>query len=162
MDRHVDPYTSLGLNIWMSDTLTLSTWMSRAEDRLKFSNFFSKFFEIQISIAFFGFSKEKYIQIGTNKPSIGAVVLHIAPWICRNIFPSSIFLHYFSVKSIIACIKGHLEPTHLKSSPLLTFSTKSVSQESPSIHLFSKIIGSRFTTPKNKVRWRFTKLICFF
>ena len=24
-----------------------------------------------------------------------------------------------------ACIKGHLEPTHLKSSPLFTFSTKS-------------------------------------
>ena len=24
-----------------------------------------------------------------------------------------------------ACVKGHLEPTHLKSSPLFTFSTKS-------------------------------------
>ena len=39
-----------------------------------------------------------------------------------------------------ACIKGHLEPTHLKSSPLFTFSTKSSGQDSPSIHLFSKIM----------------------
>ena len=50
-----------------------------------------------------------------------------------------------------ACVKGHLEPTHLKSSPLFTFSTKSLSQDSPSIHLFSKIIGSRFTTVKIKL-----------
>ena len=42
-----------------------------------------------------------------------------------------------------ACIKGHLEPTHLKSSPLFTFSTKSLGQDSPSIHLFSKMTGSR-------------------
>ena len=47
-----------------------------------------------------------------------------------------------------APVKGHLEPTHLKSSPLFTFSTKSLTQDSPSIHLFSKIIGSRFTTPQ--------------
>ena len=59
-------------------------------------------------------------------------------------------------------VKRHLEPTHLKSSPLFTFSTKLLSQDSPSIHLFSKVIGSRFTTAKDKVGWRFTKLICFF
>ena len=53
--------------------------------------------------------------------------------------------------SINACVKGHLEPTHLKSSPLFTFSTKLLGQDSPSIHLFSKIIGSRFTTPKIKL-----------
>ena len=52
---------------------------------------------------------------------------------------------------IYACVKGHLEPTHLKSSPLFTFSTKSLGQDSPSIHLFSKIIGSRFTTAKIKL-----------
>ena len=28
-------------------------------------------------------------------------------------------------RPINACVKGHLEPTHLKSSPLFTFSTKS-------------------------------------
>ena len=50
-----------------------------------------------------------------------------------------------------ACVKGHLEPTHLKSSPLFTFSTKSLGQDSPAIHLFSKLIGSRFTTAKIKL-----------
>ena len=52
---------------------------------------------------------------------------------------------------IYACVKGHLEPTHLKSSPLFTFSTKLLGQDSPSIHLSSKIIGSRFTTAKIKL-----------
>ena len=47
-----------------------------------------------------------------------------------------------------ACVKGHLEPTHLKSSPLFTFSTKSLGQDSPSVHVFSKTIGSRFTPAK--------------
>ena len=41
--------------------------------------------------------------------------------------------------------------THLKSSPLFTFSTKSLGQDSPSIHLFSKIIRSRFTAAKIKL-----------
>ena len=50
-----------------------------------------------------------------------------------------------------AHVKGHLEPTHLKSSPLFTFSTKLLGQDSPSIHLFSKMIGSRFTTTKIKL-----------
>ena len=52
---------------------------------------------------------------------------------------------------IYACIKGHLEPTHLKSSPLFTFSTKLLGQDSPSVHLFSIPIGSRFTTKKIKL-----------
>ena len=52
---------------------------------------------------------------------------------------------------INACVKGHLEPTHLKSSPRFTFSTKSLGQDSPSVHLFSKTIGSRFTTVKIKL-----------
>ena len=34
-------------------------------------------------------------------------------------------------ESINACVKEHLEPTHLKSSPLFTFSTKSLRQDSP-------------------------------
>ena len=59
-------------------------------------------------------------------------------------------LGYFAA-SVYACVKGHLEPTHLKSSPLFTFSTKSLGQDSPSVHLFSKIIGSRFTTAKIKL-----------
>ena len=50
-----------------------------------------------------------------------------------------------------ACVKGHLEPTHLKSSPLFAFSTKSLSQDSPSVYLFSKTIGSGFTTSKIKL-----------
>ena len=53
--------------------------------------------------------------------------------------------------SVYACIKGHLEPTHLKASPLFTFATKSLGQDSPLIHLFSKIIGSRFTMAKIKL-----------
>ena len=56
-----------------------------------------------------------------------------------------------STQSPYACVKGHLEPTHLKSSPLFTFSTKSLGQDSPSIHLFSKTIGPRFTTAKIKL-----------
>ena len=52
---------------------------------------------------------------------------------------------------IYARVKGHLEPTYLKSSPLFTFSTKSLGQDSPLIHLFSKIIGSRFATAKIKL-----------
>ena len=31
----------------------------------------------------------------------------------------------FTFQAINACVNGHLEPTHLKSSPLFTFSTKS-------------------------------------
>ena len=61
------------------------------------------------------------------------------------------FIHLVNIILINACVKGHLEPTHFKSSPLLTFSTKSLGQNSPSIHLFSKIIGSRFTTAKIKL-----------
>ena len=53
--------------------------------------------------------------------------------------------------NLYARVKGHLEPTHLKSSPLFTFSTKSLAQDSPSIHPFSKLIGSRFTTAKIKL-----------
>ena len=53
-------------------------------------------------------------------------------------------------ESINACVKEHLEPTHLKSSPLFTFSTKSLRQDLRLIHLFSKMIGSRFTTAKIK------------
>ena len=52
---------------------------------------------------------------------------------------------------INARVKGHLESTHLKSLPLFTFSKKSLGQVSPSIHFFSKIIGSRFITPKIKL-----------
>ena len=47
-----------------------------------------------------------------------------------------------------ALVKGHLKPTHLKSSPLFTFTTKLLGQDSPSVHLFSETIGSRFTTVK--------------
>ena len=60
-------------------------------------------------------------------------------------------IHNKMVSKIYACVKEHLEPTHLKSSPLFTFSTKSLGQDSPSIHLFSKIVGSRFTTAKIKL-----------
>ena len=42
----------------------------------------------------------------------------------------------FCMLEIYACIKGHLEPPHLKSSPLFTFSTKSLGQDTPSVHLF--------------------------
>ena len=52
---------------------------------------------------------------------------------------------------INARVKGHLEPTHLKSSTPFTFLSKSLGQDSPSIHLISKIIGSRFTTAK--IKW---------
>ena len=53
--------------------------------------------------------------------------------------------------TLYARVKGHLEPTHPKSSPLFTFSTKSFGQDSPSFHLFSITIGSRFTATKIKL-----------
>ena len=56
-----------------------------------------------------------------------------------------------TVRTLNARVKWHLEPIHLKSSPLFTFSTKSLGQDSPLIHLFSKIIGSRFTIAKMKL-----------
>ena len=43
---------------------------------------------------------------------------------------------YQNLLNVYAHIKGHLEPTHLKFSPLFTFSTKSLGQDSPSIHFF--------------------------
>ena len=36
-----------------------------------------------------------------------------------------------------ALVKGHLKPTHLKSSSLFAFTTKLLGQDSPSVHLFS-------------------------
>ena len=49
-----------------------------------------------------------------------------------------------------ARVKGHLEPTHLKSSPLFTFSLKALGQDLPSVHLSSITIWSRFTAKKIK------------
>ena len=74
--------------------------------------------------------------------------------------------YYNNVPLFYARIKVHLEPTHLRSSPLFTFSTKSLGQDSPSIHLFSKKKKKKKWVKihhrENKVGWRFTKLICFF
>ena len=50
-----------------------------------------------------------------------------------------------------AFVKGHLEPKHLKHSPLFTFSTKSLGQDSPSVFIFSITIGSKFTAAKVKL-----------
>ena len=62
-----------------------------------------------------------------------------------------ILLRCINGLSLNVHIKGHLEPTHLKSSPLFTLSTKSLGQDSPSVHLFSITVGSRFTTAKIKL-----------
>ena len=53
-------------------------------------------------------------------------------------------------RSLNALVKGHLEPTLIKSSPLFTLTTKSLGQDS-SVHLFSKTIGSRITAAKIKL-----------
>ena len=52
-------------------------------------------------------------------------------WQCQCNGIASIMIN---LAIIYACIKGHLDPTHLKSSPLFTFSTKSLGQDTPSIH----------------------------
>ena len=57
----------------------------------------------------------------------------------------------FISRNINTCVKRHLGPTHLNSLPLFTFSTKLLGQDSPSVHLFFKTIGSRFTTAKIKL-----------
>ena len=66
--------------------ITLSTWMPSAEHRPVFSFFFFKeMLKFDIFIALFiWIQHEKYIQMGTNKPSIGLVVLEIAPWIKKK------------------------------------------------------------------------------
>ena len=47
--------------------------------------------------------------------------------------------------------KVHRKPNHLKSSPLFPFTTKSMGQDSPSVQLISKTIGSRLTDSKIKL-----------
>ena len=70
---------------------------------------------------------------------------------CKQKLPCRNWNIKVEVMNINACVKGHLEPTHLKSLPLFTFSTNSLGQDSSSVHLFSKKIGSRFTTAKIKL-----------
>ena len=82
-------------------------------------------------------------QHADNFSAVGQLVFHNLSIICLSV------VQYEG--DIYACVKGHLEPTHLKSSALFTFSTKSLGQDSPSVHLFSKITGSRFTTAKMKL-----------
>ena len=84
-----------------------------------------------------------------NENDVHIIVLSVADILGRFIWGTVVrILHDIHAYAAYACIKGHLEPTHLKSSPVFTFSTKSLGQDSPSIHLFSRIIGSRFTTAK--------------
>ena len=66
----------------------------------------------------------------------------------QNTFPKELSMIF---GSNYARVKGDLEPTHLKSSPLFTFLTKLLGQDSPSVHLFSITIGSRFTATKIKL-----------
>ena len=75
----------------------------------------------------------------------GAIKLDVKPIMLYNI--TYIFLlGRVALGLPYARVKGHLEPTHLKSSPLFTFFTKSLGQDSPSVHIFSITIGSRFPT----------------
>ena len=73
-----------------------------------------------------------------------------------------IHLHLKIMLLINAHVKGYLEPAQLKSSPLFTFSTKLLGQDSPSVHLFFYNNWIKIHCYENKVGWRFTKLICFF
>ena len=51
--------------------------MSTADDRPKLTQFVQKKIEIKIIISVFGIQHEKCIQMSSNKPSIGSVVLVI-------------------------------------------------------------------------------------
>ena len=82
--------------------------------------------------------------------SMSTAVAHFMVPYCVSLIMVTVMVTFLQI-SCNARVKGHLEPTHLKSSPLFTFSTKLLGQDSPSIHLFSKIIGSRFTTVKIKL-----------
>ena len=64
--------------------ITLSTRMSSADDRPKFSNFFQKFLNFSFLFLYLD-SASKYIQMGTNKPSIGPIFLEIASVILEKI-----------------------------------------------------------------------------
>ena len=52
---------------------------------------FTNNYKIQFVIAIFGFSIQKYIQMSTNMPSIGAVVLETAMLVWGNEFQISTF-----------------------------------------------------------------------
>ena len=67
----------------------------------------------------------------------------------------------FAIIIFLCTCQRHLEPTHLKSSPLFTFSTKSLGPHSPSVHLFSKTNGSRFT-PTKKCWVKIHQAVLFF
>ena len=71
----VDKYTWLAWNI-----LTLSTRVSRADDRSVFINIFQKKFKNLIFHYHIWIQHDKCIWASINKPSIGSVVLQMAPW----------------------------------------------------------------------------------
>ena len=130
---HTPTYTHPHTHIHLLFYYTLSMWL------------------LNQSVTFFSFSLSQSIFI---------FIVSSACWMAR--WPDLASLEFFERKDWIwkchkikgrnvkACVKWHLEPTPLKSSPLITFSTKSLGQDSPSVHLFSKTIGSRFTTVKIK------------
>ena len=51
-----------------------------------------QFHQFQFAISLPSLDSEKFVKMSTNKPSIGAVVLEIAPWIFENSFKFQLFL----------------------------------------------------------------------
>ena len=64
----------------------------RLQDKI-FNFFFSKILEIQIDIYHIWIQHAKCIQMSTNKPSIGSVVLEIVPAISEYNSKMSAFAH---------------------------------------------------------------------
>ena len=93
---------------------------------------------------------QKLVTNGNDEDMLGFTVIHRRPRKTRKHL-AKVIIDLSTRHVTNALVRGHLEPTHLKSSPLFTFSTKSLGQDSPSIHFFSKVIGSRFTTAKIKL-----------
>ena len=83
-------------------------------------------FSAQLFCAFFRITDNALSLKNPNSRSVRVVSEFRIPFIFLKLAKS-----YYMKGYVYACVKGHLEPTHLKSSPLFTFS--------------KKIISSRFT-----------------
>ena len=95
------------------------------------------------------FNRDFYTIFFSVLPSIFLYFLFLQLCVHHFVFA---FISFDSFPHTLnARVKGHLEPTHLKSWPLFTFSTKSLGQDSPSVYLFSVTIWSRFTAAKIKL-----------
>ena len=113
-----------------------------------FFSFLSSFFFLSFCISWIVFFLSLFLCFCLTH-SFAPFLYHFSPHNHDNQSSFSVFL--LSFDNMNARVKGQLETIHLKSLLLFNFLTKSLSQDSPSVHLFSITIGSRFTAAKIKL-----------